>query len=551
MVTLNSPATDRTGANSTRSALLEFGLIVILAALPWLWRWQAGAGEFPAGDAWAYEKIFDTFHSTGQLRLVDWNDITFVGMIPVTEAWVTAVGYGPTQLYLLGSVMCVVAVLAVRSLLITYGANNRLPILAIAAGSTGFVSIAGTYLSDSFAVAGALWAVALAARVTESSSRVPFLKWTLVGASAFAASYGFLVRQQMVVGILGAGWLFWRYRDRCPRALTLFSALVVVTAIPIYLWRSAQPNGGQLQLTVAPAAATAGLEGLLIATGIVVFVAMRWLPEERLSKRAIVSSSVFAGGVYVVLLASSSLATPSEPIIESMENMAFPVSAIVVLTMLLVASLGWREFAVSASRTAGLRGGHGVLRTVHTLHPMLVVALIGIAVELLVILMTGAYFVRYSMFVWCVTLVFLGTRRLQVSLGALMATAALIAASFWSLDASTASTGALLDAASITQCLGIPPERFDGGFSWNGKHYRGIASSTDRTPAPNDGLPPTVSQRIFPSLERDAVLVPTDPGSDDGWKRFGPLRSQGLLPGTSTEQWLVVRSSAALEERCG
>jgi len=159
-----------TRANHT-ARLYEFGLIVVASLAPFFWRVLVGAGDLPAGDAWAYERIFATYHSTGQVRLVGWNDITLVGVLPVTSLWVAIVGFGHHQLHLLGSVMCAVAMLGVQSLLVTFNVTRRLPALLLFAGFTGFVGIAGTYLSDTFAIAGAVWAVALACRVAYPRNR--------------------------------------------------------------------------------------------------------------------------------------------------------------------------------------------------------------------------------------------------------------------------------------------------------------------------------------------------------------------------------------------
>ncbi len=246
-------------------------MIAVLSLAPFLWRLLAGAGDLPAGDAWAYERIFDTYHATGHIRLVGWNDITLVGMIPVTSLWV-----------------------------------------------------AGTYLSDTFAIAGAVWAVALACRVAHPrGSELP--GWATVAAvigAALAASFGFLVRQQMFVAAVAAGWLLLGAgrgralsRDRTMR-FALFASVFLAVSIPIYLWRSGLEHGGQIEFSLHLRGMVAGAEALFIAQGLLLFTVMLWLqglhPISRRGAAIIVAVSV---GEFAAIAATWSQVKPAHPLV--------------------------------------------------------------------------------------------------------------------------------------------------------------------------------------------------------------------------------------------
>jgi hypothetical protein len=45
-------------------------------------------------------------------------------------------------------------------------------------------------------------------------------------------------------------------------------------------------------------------------------------------------------------------------------------------------------------------------------------------------------------------------------------------------------------------------------------------------------------------MQRDAVLSPTNPGTNDKWLLIGPISSSALIPTTQQDWWLTVRHSA-------
>ncbi|MEQ1873222.1 MAG: hypothetical protein ABL953_05785 [Ilumatobacteraceae bacterium] len=528
--------------------LVEFGLIAVLSLAPFFWRVLANAGDLPAGDAWAYERIFDTFHTTGHIHLVGWNDITLLPMIPVTALWVAIVGYGHNQIHLLGSVMCAIALLGFRSMLVTFGVARRVPALLLFGGFSGFVGIAGTYLSDPFAIAGAVWAIALACRVAyPREGALP--RWAMVvgtTGAALAASFGFLVRQQMAVAALAAGWLLLGRRpitrDGKVRA-ALFSVIFVAVSAPIYMWRSGMEHGGELAFELRPRGVASGAEAIFIAQGLLLFAALLWVEGlHPITKRgaAIVAGVTLA--VFGALAASWSQVSPAHPLVSGIqEQYGLDGGAVALIAILGAATTGWvwmvracvqwRDRGVQLTDQSPLR------------HPLAAVAILAIAVEVTVIVTIGSYWTRYSLVMLAATVVVLMTRPLLRSAAAAAVSIVVLLASYWELDHTITPTEAIKEAAEITSCLGIAPHHLDATFSWDGKHYSGIASVA-RGDSDPDGLPMTQDQTTFPAMERDAVLTRANPGTDDEWLLVGPISSSGLIPSTQQDWWLTVRRSA-------
>lgn len=534
-----------------KAHLFEFGLIAVLVLMPFVWRALAGAGDIPAGDAWAYERIFDTYHRTGDVRLVGWNDITLVGVLPVTSLWVAIVGYGHHQIHLLGSVMAAIALLGFRSLLVTFGVTRRVPALLVLGGLSGLVGVAGTYLSDTFAMAGAVWALALACRVVyPRGNGLP--RWASVAAvigSAFSAAFGLLVRPQALVGAVAAGWVIlgWRRgqplsRERLVR-FAIFATAFLAVSVPIYLWRSGLEHGGELEFSLHPRGLVAGLEAMFIAQGMLLFAAMMWLKSlHPITKRGATIVIGISLALFAAIAASWSEVRPLHPLVLSIqEQYGLDGGAVALVALLIAATTGW-VWTVRACiewRDSKLRvGENSVLR-----HPLAPVAIFAICVELVVVATIGAYWTRYSLFMACATVVALMARPLQRSALAAVVTGAVLLTSYWELDHSIAPIEAIKEAADVTACLGIGPEHLDATFSWNGKHYTGIAAVSGADPPP-DGLPATQDRRTFPAMERDAVLTPAHPGTNQTWLVIGPISSSALIPTTEQQWWLTVRKSA-------
>ena len=273
-------------------ATVELAVIALLSLAPYLWRKAVGADHIPAADSWAYEKIFESFHFDRTIRLVDWNDINLLGILPVAEAWTAIFGFGRDQLHLLGSFMAAVALLGFRSILCTLHVPRRLAALILIGTYSGFVGVAGTFQSDAFAVSGAIWAVAFALKLWARAQQPPLLdehttsaggrvlgilrtEPVLAGAAACAAFYGFSVRQQAGTSAAVALLVLWACRSRYPLAWKVFSITFVALAAPFFLWRSGMANGGEVEIGFHPRSILAAAQWNTVSLGLLVLWACR------------------------------------------------------------------------------------------------------------------------------------------------------------------------------------------------------------------------------------------------------------------------------------
>ena len=526
--------------------MAEIGVIVLLSLAPFAWRKAVGGDHIPAADSWAYERIFATFHEQGTIRLVGWNDINLLGMLPVAEVWVAIFGYGRDQLHLLGSFMAAVALLGFNNLLSSLGVVQRVPALVLIGTFSGFVGVAGTFQSDAFALTGAIWAIALAVRLYVRREPRPAkrrVRWldneiTVATVAAVAAAYAFSVRQQAVAAGIGALLVCWNCRSRQPAAWKAFGITYVVLVAPFYLWRSGLANGGSVEIGLHPRSILAALQWNTVSLGLLLAPAVTWLALRFRRRTAELSLLVLLGGALLVAGHTSRMRAPQERgvMTEVWRHLGTPASTIPLLALFSFAASGWvwacremlRERAASTTSNASAL--------------MARVMLICLAIELFVAF-TSTYFSRYSLLSGMVALSWLFLRPIRQRALAIGLVALMCGLSHWELDKTVAANGATERAGEIAACLGIPPERLDAGFFWDGMHYEGIAAAQGGD-HPGDGLPDSIDRAYYPEMQRDAVLVDRPAPYSDDQLQIGPLASSGLLPWNSKQFWLVVRRAA-------
>ena len=549
----------RSRAEGLASASAELLLAAALSVLPLVWRAVVGAGRFPAGDAWAYERIFDTFHRTGDIVLVGWNDLTLVGVLPVTEWWVSLVGYGDYQLYLLGAFMGFVALLGLRDLVGSLGVRRRLLPIAVVGTYTGFVGIAGTYLADTFYFAGALWSVALAMRILTAPRLTRRTEVILAVVGALCAAYAFSVRQHAAATAVAVTFVLWTARRGRSVAWWCYASCFLALALPLYIWRRGLANGGSEMLVFAPRSSIAALYGALVTFALVPLPFLFGQPRRWL--RTLPAAPYWCLVLIGLVAAPFSLTRPllSEPsLVGELIEEGGTVKWVLAFGLLLTTPWSLR-LACQALWSGLARPWDG--RSKLTNLSLLLLLTGGLVVASSVV--TAAYYTRYTL-VSAALLVAL----LQVAneLGAdvrdhssiaarpttgrtawLSVVGVLMAAFFayWELDRSASSVPALTDAAAVAHCAGIPPEQIDGGFVWDGMHSTGVVDSSRQHVAPEDGLPPTENQSVFVEMNRRAVVLASPPEDLSGLAVFGPFHSGGILPGSRTELWLITRTEDA------
>lgn len=545
-------------------ATVELAVIALLSLAPYLWRKAVGADHIPAADSWAYEKIFESFHFDRTIRLVDWNDINLLGILPVAEAWTAIFGFGRDQLHLLGSFMAAVALLGFRSILCTLHVPRRLAALILIGTYSGFVGVAGTFQSDAFAVSGAIWAVAFALKLWARAQEPPLLdehttsaggrglailrsEPVLAGAAACAAFYGFSVRQQAgtsaAVGLL----VLWACRSRYPIAWKVFAITFVTLAAPFTLWRNGMENGGAVEIGFHPRSILAAGQWNTVSLGLLIALGVAWLATRPALRRG---SVVWCIALAVGLLAAGHITRQRAPqergvMTELWRHFGEWQSALPLLLVFAFAAWGtvWVAQRWWAER-----------RTPPTVSASALLArlfAICVAGELLVA-MTSTYFSRYSLFSGMIALAWIFLNPVTVRAATVAVTALVAGLSYWELDQTVMANDATARAGRIVACLGFQPAALDAGFFWNGMHYDGIASSRDRVHV-DDGLPNTIDQYYFPEMVRSAVLLSDRPEPSAATTVIGPIHSGALLPWNEHDYWLVVRTTdveAGEAERC-
>lgn len=520
----------------SRRTIVEVGLAALLAAAPFAWRLAAGADHLPAGDAWAYERIVRTFHETGEIALVDWNDLSLLGVVPITELWTSIVGFGSFQLHALSSIAGFVALLALRDLLITLRVDMRMMPLVVAGTCLGFVGVSGTFLVDLFSTAAALWTVALTFRALgDDATRTRVLVYS-VGAG-LASAYAFTVRQNAAVAIAAAVVVLWRDRRRIQGAWWVASASFAVVALPFYAWRAGLEHGGEVMLALHPRSAASALIAMWFTLGLLglPFAAAAAVRRPRSTRVELLAYLPVAAILVAALAEPAGPLAHGDSLVGALTDRSGAIGWVLAVAVAISTCWAWTRIG----RTVMPPGRVGV--------ELLITLAVMISLEIVATVVTGGYFSRYSLISGFVMVGALAYARTDVrSSGskslpiAPVVVATLVAVgSYVALDRTIASVGALDQIAAIAECAGLAPANIDGGFSWNGLHYDGIANAAmDQVPR-DDGLPTTDEQLVFVEMERHAVIVDSRPDFDGGLDAVGPFESTGLLPFNTADRWII------------
>ena len=551
-VTVRVPSMTRRRDGLPRDLLLCF----VLAIVPLLWRAIVGEAVRPNDDSWAYERILRTFITTNSIELIDWNDITLVGVLPIGRLWSELFGFGTVQLRLLGSVMAFLALVGLRSILVQLGAGHIPLAIACMGVASGFMTTTGTFMADNFALAPSLWAVSVT--LTAIGCARAGQHWRSLmycGLGAMLAFSAFSVRQQAVSAAVVVVVLLLRYRTALLHGWAVFVAIYALVAGGFYIWRSSLEYGGGVNVAI---------NSRLIVTGGVVMVAtlmftvtplLLWgFSYERFRRYRSLRLAAVVCSIGIIGVAplrgrvddySSVLRHASEHPISVWFVVALAASVAVSSAVLLASALGASGGVTGADSDSAL--GAIVAGFVATL-----------SLDLVSLLLSSTYYSRYSLFSTALLLAALALAlrmspstqaepaeplRRAVGWGGL---GILAVANLWAFDASIAPARALEEAAELAQCAGIPPEEVDAGIPWMGSYATGNSVSQFRTARSIvDGLPATEQRQIFPDAVRNAVVLDADPVDAANIAgevvAVGPFVSTGILPGTSAQRWMFVR----------
>lgn len=542
----SAPATEATAGPRWRNRAVEIGWCVALAVGPYLWRLMSGTRRMPNDDTWAYERIFASFYDTGRIVLIDWNDITLVGMLPVTRAWVELVGYGALQIHLLGSVMGLVSLLALRSIMRTLRPDLTLLSILILGTYSGFVVTTGTFMADQFALAGVLVSLALVIKVL-TVERAGWVAGVLVVGAALAAVYGFSVRQQTAIAAAAIGVVLLGARRRLWWGWLVYGAVYASIAGPFYLWRAGLPHGGTEMTHFNAPFLVAGLVVMAVTLSLTLLPLVLAVDREQMAAPIsvrVVSSIVAAVGVGFV--DAETYVNDSLSVLRRVGDLPLLVRvglAVVVVNLAIsvVAAIARRRPPFGDDLGTVLVGAAGLV----------------LLADVATVFLASDYYPRYSLFLVVMMLVAFAVsrprvhsetkgRRLALAMVGLLGFAA-----YWAMDGALAPLRAGQEAAEVAACAGVPPERLDGGITWMGMHSTGVVVADYWSrPTRDDGLPVTQHERIFPEAVRDAVLL-FEPPEDLDDLATTRIESGGMLPGNGIEAWLVVREDRADElARC-
>lgn len=541
-------------ARSARHGSVEVAACLALALAPYLWRVLAGTRRLPNDDTWAYERILAEYLDTGRIVLIDWNDITLLGMLPLTRAWTWIVGEGPLQVHLLGSLMGAVVLLAFRDLLGTVGARHVLLGIASVGAFSGFVVVTGTYMSDLFALAGSMVALAAAARLVarpRSGAGWVGLVALVVAGTVFA----FSVRQQSAVATGITGLLLLVGRSRAGSAWLVAGAGFVALAGPLYLWRAGMEDGGGVIVLINTRLILASW--VLMGIGLCVAllpVLLRTGGRELLGSLALRGVASLLAGFAAAAMDPSDLVNDYLSVLRRAAELGpagRAVVAVVLVNVVLTAIYGLLTRRLDLSDPLGLGLVLGVV--------------VSLVAEAAVIFLSSDYYSRYSTFTLAllVALVARSERRVATEVEAPVrrATSSRLAwgalalsgfAAYWTLDHAQTAVRASSDLAEVAACLGVPADELDAGLVWMGTHSDDVAVSAFRDrPMIEDGLPVTQHHRVFPDYVRNAVVLDHEPAVADGVTVVGSVDTAGLLPGNGVTRWLVVRGDVSADvDRC-
>ena len=536
----SAPPVPRSRERQLRT-VLELALCGVLAVVPYLWRVVAGTRRLPNDDTWAYERIFATFLDTGRIVLIDWNDINLVGMLPVARVWVAIVGHGPLQLHLLGALMALIALLALRSILRLVAPEATMLGIASLGVFSGFVVTTGTFMADQFALAGGLVAIALAAHAV-ASPRPDRVRYLLVGAAVVAALFAFSVRQQSAVVAVTVVAVLFMARPRLPLGWLGFAGPFGVLAGVFHLWRSALPDGGTVTFTFSSRMILAGwlVLGLSLCVALLPLVFASARREVNLAVRLLASAAavVFALAVDAGAWVNDYLSPLGQLARGGAGVRAFAAVVLVNVVLTVVWAVRARRPELGDPILAGLLAG----------------AALSVTFDVVAVALSSEYYSRYSLVTLALLLVVLARSVPRAGADtpgsggrAWGAVAVLGLLAIWALDVTQAEPVAAQRAAELAACAGIEPHELDAGMVWMGSHSTGVVVADHLSqPWIDDGLPRTQYRRVFPNSTRRAVMLDDLPADLDGLG-VEPVEGSGVLPLSSSTYWLVVADGEEAE----
>lgn len=223
-----------------------FALIVAFGVgLPLLIAVITGNIAIPHNDAWAYSRITRTFWSTGQFRLLNWDDMMLIGQVVMLGP----LGKSIVLQQVAVSVLAVVCLWCIYDLVsIRLPARRALLATLIIVIWPGFASLATSFMTDIPALTGTLLTLCVGRRALARESRILFVLALLI--AFWAGSVGVQTLAAPVALFLCAAFTFPR---RTKIRLPMLIVTAVAFAVPFLIlmhWRDGLPAGDNFQYTL-------------------------------------------------------------------------------------------------------------------------------------------------------------------------------------------------------------------------------------------------------------------------------------------------------------
>lgn len=213
------------------AAAVYAGLLAFAAQL-------VGALGIARNDDWSFLENAFRFQETGIFAVGGWVQMNLIGQLILAAPFVTVFGNSITVLQLLGVAFTGIAVAATYFLARTFLSRRfALTIAATTAASPVLLVISTSFMTDSFALAGQVGALVLAAyATTKQGAARSFMWWAAVAVGLWA----FSVREFSAIA-LAAIALFALVTNSIVRWQRIASVVVIALgSIAIIVWRSMQ-----------------------------------------------------------------------------------------------------------------------------------------------------------------------------------------------------------------------------------------------------------------------------------------------------------------------
>ena len=218
-------------AVASAAALAYVALLVAISA-------ALGVFGIARNDDWSFIENAFRFQETGIVAVGGWVQMNLIGQLVLAAPFLAVFGESITVLQILGIIAVGAGVLASYALARSFlQARYAVTIALTTAVSPVILVLSASFMTDGFAMAGQVAALAIGACAASSTKRSASLWWWLALA---VGVWAFSIREFSIVA-LGALVLLGIMNQRFSRSLRIASAMVpVVFVLAILAWRSTQ-----------------------------------------------------------------------------------------------------------------------------------------------------------------------------------------------------------------------------------------------------------------------------------------------------------------------